>query len=93
MATATERIPVLVTPREKALIAEKAKAAGVSMGEFLRRGAASSIAIDDEKLLAGMIEQMLKSTESASRAIDDALDFIAASNGRLDALGAQHKAH
>jgi hypothetical protein len=36
MATATERIPVLVTPMEKGRIAKMAKAAGVSMGEFLR---------------------------------------------------------
>ena len=65
----------------------------MSMGEFLRRGAATSNSIDDEKLLAGMIDQMLKSTESASRAIDDALDFITASNERIDELEARNKAH
>ena len=37
MATATERIPVLVTAEEKEHIAKMAKSAGLSMGEFLRR--------------------------------------------------------
>ena len=40
MAAATERIPVLVTAKEKAMIAKLAKDAHLSMGEFLRRAAA-----------------------------------------------------
>ena len=41
MATATERITVLLVPSDKAQIAKLAKAAKLSMGEFLRRAAAS----------------------------------------------------
>lgn len=41
MAIATERITVLLVPSEKAQIAKLAKLANLSMGEFLRRAAAS----------------------------------------------------
>ena len=37
MTTATERIPVLVTKFQKQQLTSKAKAAGLSTGEFLRR--------------------------------------------------------
>ena len=83
MATATERIPVLVTPQEKAMIAKMAQDAHLSMGEFLRRAAASFRPSEDEKMLEGMIGQMLATTAQASAAIDDALAFVAASNKRI----------
>ena len=91
MATATQRIPVLVTASEKSLIAEKARSAGLSMGEYLRRAAAAFQSSEDEKLLEGMIEQMLKTTEQANRAIDDALAFVAQSNERIEILETQHR--
>jgi len=83
MATATERIPVLVTSQEKARIAKMAQDAHLSMGEFLRRAAASFRPSEDEKMLDGMIDQMLKTTAQASAAIDDALSFVDASNKRI----------
>ena len=86
MATATERIPVLVTAKEKAAIAKMAQDAHLSMGEFLRRAAASFRPSEDEQLLEGMIAQMLKTTAQASAAIDDALTFIEASNKRISAM-------
>lgn len=43
MATASERITVLVTPAEKKRIAKLAKEAGVSRGEFLRRRISESL--------------------------------------------------
>lgn len=86
MATATERIPVLVTANEKRQIAAMAKESGLSMGEFLRRAAASFRPAEDDRLLNGMIEQMLKTTAQASSAIDDALAFVAASNRRIAAM-------
>lgn len=92
MATVTERIPVLVTAREKEQIARKAKAAGLSVGEYLRRAAASFRPAEDERLLEGMIEQMVKTTAQASAAIDDALAFVEASNKRIAALEAKRKA-
>jgi len=86
MATATERIPVLVTSAEKGQIAKMAKAAGLSMGEYLRRAAASFRPSEDDKLLEGMIEQMNKTTAQASAAIDEALRVVEASNKRIAAM-------
>ncbi|WP_297480642.1 hypothetical protein [Ferrovum sp.] len=83
MATATERIPILVTAAEKSQIAEMAKSAGVSMGEFLRRAASAYRPSEDDKMLEGMITQMDKTTAQANAAIDKALEFIEASNKRI----------
>ncbi|MCL2345093.1 MAG: hypothetical protein FWC58_04485 [Desulfobulbus sp.] len=93
MATATERIPVLVTAQEKALIASMARDARLSMGEFLRRAASSFRPNEDEKLLEGMIEQMLKTTAQANAAMDDALAFVEASNQRIAAMEDKGGAH
>ena len=92
MATATERIPVLVTPREKSDIARMAKAAGLSMGEFMRRAAAAFEPDDDARLIVPMIEQMVRTTAKASAAIDDALAHVEASNRRIARLEAKRKA-
>jgi hypothetical protein len=92
MATATERIPVLVTAKEKARIARMAKDAGLSMGEYLRRAAASFHPSEDDQTLEGMINQMLKTTKQANRAIDEALAFVEASNQRIAALEAPRRA-
>lgn len=92
MATATERIPVLVSTREKKQIAKMAKDAGLSMGEYMRRAAAAFRVSEDEDVLEGMIDQMLKTTEQASRAIDQALEFVEASNRRIAHLEAKRKA-
>lgn len=86
MATATQRIPVLVTADEKGQIAKMAKDAGLSMGEFLRRAASSFNPSEDDKLLEGMIDQMNKTTAHASAAIDEALEFVEASNKRIAAM-------
>ncbi len=86
MATSNERIPVLVTSQEKALIARMAKDAHMSMGEFLRRAASSFRPGEDEKILEGMIDQMLKTSARTSAAIDDTLSFVEASNKRIAAM-------
>jgi hypothetical protein len=91
MSTANQRIPVLVTATEKSQIAKRAKKAGLSMGEYLRRAAASYNTSEDEAALEAIIEQMLKATENAETAIDDAIAFIAESNKRIDKMEAQHK--
>ncbi len=83
MATATERIPVLVTAVEKGKISRRAKASGLSMGEYFRRAAAAFQPEEDEKMLEGMIVQMNKTTAQASAAIDQALEFVEASNKRI----------
>ena len=86
MNTATHRISALVTPAEKGKIALMAQAAGLSMGEFLRRAAASYRPGEDDTMLDGMIGQMVKTTAAANAAIDDALAFVEASNKRMKAL-------
>lgn len=83
MATATERIPVLVTVSEKGQIAKMAKDAGLSMGEFLRRAASSYRPSEEDKMLDGLIDQMNKTTAQANAAIDEALAFVEASNKRI----------
>jgi hypothetical protein len=77
---------VLVTVAEKGQIAKMAKAAGLSMGEYFRRAAASFRSTEDEKMLAGMIDQMNKTTAQAGAAIDEALKFVDASNKRIAAM-------
>jgi hypothetical protein len=74
------------TATEKGQIAKMAKAAGLSMSEYLRRAAASFRPSEDDKVLEGMIDQMTRTTESASAAIDKALAFVAASNKRIAAM-------
>ena len=91
MSTANQRIPVLVTDKEKAQIAKKAKKAGLSMGEYLRRAAASYDTAEDEAALEAMIDQMLKATASAEAAIDDAITFVEDSNQRIAEKEQQHK--
>lgn len=86
MSTATQRIPVLVTPDEKAKIAALAKEAGISMGEFLRRAAAAFRHAGDDEALEAMIDQMAKTTRQASRAMDEALLFVEQSNRRIAAM-------
>lgn len=86
MSAATERIPVLVTKAQKQRLTARAKAAGVSTGEFLRRAGESYSPSEDEALLEGLLNQVVKSTRQAEKAIDDALAFVAASEKRLARL-------
>ncbi len=89
MATATARVPVLMTEAEKSRIVEKARRAGLSTGEYMRRAAQSFRLSEDDKIMEGMIDQMLKATERAERAIEDALEYVAASNERIAAMEAR----
>ena len=91
MAAATERVPVLMTPTEKKRVISKAKKAGLTTGEYMRRAAERYQPADDEKALEAMISEMNKATQSAEKAIDDALAFVTASNKRILAMEAQAK--
>jgi len=53
MATSTERIPVLVTSEEKAMISRRAQDAHLSMGEFLRRALRRSTRMRTRKCSRG----------------------------------------
>ena len=91
MAAATQRIPVLVSPAEKDNIAALAKAAGLSMGEFMRRAAASFQPFQDAQLFDGMIDRMIASTARASAAIDDAVAYVETSNRKIARLEKKKK--
>ena len=80
---ATERVPVLMTPAEKKRLVSKAKRAGLSTGEFMRRAAEGFSPADDDAALEAMIRQMHKATERAESAIDDVLSFVEESNKRI----------
>lgn len=78
-----------MTAAEKTRIRNKAKQAGLSTGEFMRRAAESYWPSEDDRALESMIEQMLKATKSAERAIDSALTFVADSNARIAKMEAK----
>lgn len=89
MATATERVPVLMTPTEKKRVTAKAKKAGLTTGEYMRRAAATYRPTDDDATMGVMIDAMNKATDKAEQAIDDALAFVAASNKRIKTMEAK----
>lgn len=91
MSAANQRIPVLVTAAEKSWIAKRAKKSGLSVGEYMRRAAASYSPSEDESALSAMIDQMLKATDRAENAIDDAIAFVESSNKRIARMEAKRK--
>ncbi|MEW6561545.1 MAG: hypothetical protein AB1412_15275 [Pseudomonadota bacterium] len=92
MAVVTERIPILVTAEQKARIARAAEAAGLSMGEYLRRAAAAYDPAQDADAFDAVAEQIRLSAERANRALDAALQAVAASEQRLARLDPSHPA-
>ncbi len=86
---ATERVPVLMTPAEKRRVVAKARKAGLTTGEYMRRAAEGFRPEDDDKALEAMIDQMNQATASAERAIDAALAYVAASNRRISDMEAE----
>ena len=88
MAAATQRIPVLVTAAEKKRIARKAREAGLSMGEYLRRAASAFSPAEEEQGLVRLIAEVEKSTAAAAAAIDDAVAYCEASDRRIAAMEA-----
>lgn len=89
MATATERVSVLMTPAEKKLVVTQARKSGVSVGEYLRRAAKGYSADTDNQILEAMIEQMNQATKNAEKAIDEALSYVTESNRRIEKMEAE----
>lgn len=90
-ATAAARLPVLMSQQQKARIAKKAKAANLSMGEFLRRAAEAYDPSVDDTLLTALIEQVGKTTTAAMSAMDIAMNDVAASQQRILLMEAEAK--
>jgi len=84
--TASERVTTLMTSREKTALEEKARRAGVSVGEFVRR---SVDAFDPEEAadlvqLAALAGELERSNREASAALDRALNSIEITRKQLD---------
>jgi hypothetical protein len=91
VAGAVERIVVQATAQEKQAIVGKARRLGMPVAELMRRGAAAYDAGELDEAgaeLGALADAARAAAERAGSAIDDALDFIAASNRRLAALEA-----
>lgn len=91
MAAAVERIVVQATAQEKQAIVGKARRLGLPVSELMRRGAAAYASGGLEQAdaeLGALADAARAAAERAAGAIDDALDFIEASNRRIAALEA-----
>ncbi len=87
---ATERIPLLVTPAQKALFTKKAKASKLTVNEFVRRAAEVYNPSDDDEALRRLIAQVKQTTHEASAALQAALDSCASSSARIADMEASH---
>jgi hypothetical protein len=85
MSAAVERIVVQATAQEKKAIAAKAKRLGLPISELMRRGATSYDSEKAEEELGALADAAKAAADRAAAAIDDAIDFIAASNQRIAA--------
>jgi hypothetical protein len=75
---AWKRIPLLVTPAQKALFAKKVKASKPTVNEFVRRAAEVYNPSDDEALLR-LVAQVKQTTREATAALEAALASCAES--------------
>lgn len=93
MAAAVERIVVQATAQDKKAIAAKAKKLEIPISELMRRGAFAYNSADSDAELDALASAAKDAAERAVAAIDDALDFIEASNKRIAAMEAKAAKH
>jgi hypothetical protein len=86
---AVERIVVQTTLQDKKAFAAKAKRLDLPLSELMRRGAFAYQSSETDAELASLADAAKTAAENAGAAIDDALDFIAASNKRIAAMEAR----
>ena len=89
MAGAVERIVVQATAQDKRVIAAKAKRLDIPVSELMRRGAFAYESGESDAELGALADAAKGAADRAGAAIDDALDFIAASNRRIAAMEAK----
>jgi uncharacterized protein (DUF1778 family) len=92
LMAATERIPLLVTPTQKALFIKKAKASKLTVNEFVRRAAELYNPSDDDEALIRLVAQVKQTTHEATAALDAALKSCAESSRRISEMEANHVA-
>lgn len=88
MAAAVQRIVVQTTMQDKKTIAAKAKRLDIPISELMRRGAFAYESSEADAELGALADAAKRAADRAGKAIDDALDFIAASNRRIGAMEA-----
>ncbi len=90
MAEAVDRIVVQTTPQDKKAIAAKARKLDIPVSELMRRGAFAYQSGEAEEEFAPSFWRMPPRPRpiALAAAIDDALDFIEASNERIAAMEA-----
>jgi len=93
MAAAIQRIVVQATTQDKKAIAAKAKKLDIPISELMRRGAFAYESSDADAELGALADAAKGAADRAGVAIDDALDFIEASNKRIAALEAKAVKH
>lgn len=86
MATATARIVVQATPQDKKAIAAKARRLALPVSELMRRGAFAYQSSQANADMAALADAAKAAADRAGASIDDALDFIEASNRRIAAM-------
>ena len=89
MATAVQRIVVQATTHDKRAIAAKAKKLELPISELMRRGAFAYEADGSDAEMGALADAAKGAADRAGATIDDALDFIAASNKRIAAMEAK----
>ena len=93
MSAAIQRIVVQATVQDKKAIAAKAKKLDLPISELMRRGAFAYESGESDAELAALADAATGAAERAGAAIDDALDFIDASNKRIAAMEAKATKH
>jgi hypothetical protein len=86
MATAVQRIVVQTTTQDKKAIVAKAKKLDLPISELMRRGAFAYAMADSDVELGALADAAKGAADRAGAAIDDALDFMDASNKRIAAM-------
>jgi hypothetical protein len=88
MATATERIPILVTKADKSRFAKKARAHGLTISEFARAAMQRFDPVEGEQeaALKTLLRQVHEGSRAAEKSLDQALAFCAESDARLRKL-------
>ena len=89
MATAIARIVVQATAQDKKAIAAKAKRLKLPISELMRRGAFAYEPDEADEELGALADSAKAAADQAGLAIDNALDFIEASDRRIEAMEAE----
>jgi len=89
MPPAIARIVVHATAQDKKAIAAKARRLNLPVSELMRRGAFAYEPEEEGQELAMLAELAAAAADRAGAAIDDALEYIAASNERIEAVESQ----